>query len=129
MDLRTTARCLSGPYVSAVSRGPFCAPLEPPSTGSERAYFQRWELSLRSRALDNCIFVAGADIISTDPDLYCVGASLIVNPKGKVLARAEPGQEGIIDALLEERVLEAQRRRVPLFKDRRPGLYGRLVSG
>lgn len=87
-----------------------------------------WELALRARALDNSIFVAGADIISYDPVLRCYGRSMIVGPKGKVLARAEPEREGIIDAVLKVEELLAQRKRVPLLADRRPELYEPLAS-
>ncbi|MFL7809939.1 MAG: carbon-nitrogen hydrolase family protein, partial [Anaerolineae bacterium] len=61
-----------------------------------------WELALRARALDNGIFCAGADIVGPDPALRCRGLSLIVDPRGKVLARAEPDSEGIICATLRQ---------------------------
>ncbi len=86
-----------------------------------------WELALRARALDNSIFVAGADIISYDPMLRCWGRSMIIGPKGKVLAKAEPEREGVIDAVLRGEELDAQRNRVPLLKDRRPDLYGDVI--
>jgi len=88
---------------------------------------EEWKLALRARALDNSLFVAGADIISYDPVLRCLGLSMIVGPKGDVLAQAESEQEGIIHAVLKGEDLDAQRNRVPLLRDRRPGLYGRLV--
>jgi predicted amidohydrolase len=86
-----------------------------------------WETALRARALDNGIFVAGADIVGLDPALRCRGLSLIVGPKGNVLARAEPDHEGIICATLHAADLDAQRGRVPLLHHRRPGLYGGLL--
>ena len=86
-----------------------------------------WELALRARALDNSIFIAGADIIGPDPALRCYGRSLIVSPKGRVLARAEPEQEGIVCATLDPAEMAAQRGRVPLLADRRPALYGPLA--
>ena len=85
---------------------------------------EEWELALRARALDNSMFVAGADMISPDPALRCHGLSMIVGPKGNVLARAEPEGEGIICATLCQADLDAQRGRVPLLGDRRPGVYG-----
>ena len=87
-----------------------------------------WKLAMQARALDNAMFVAGADIINPDPGLRCLGLSLIVGPKGHILAQAEPGQEGIIHAVLRKQDLEAQRDRVALLESRRPELYGRLSS-
>jgi predicted amidohydrolase len=89
---------------------------------------EEWELALRARALDNSIFVAGADIISPNPALRCRGLSMIVDPKGRVLARAEPGQEGVIYAVLKQDQLDAQRGRLPLLHDRRPKLYQLLLE-
>jgi predicted amidohydrolase len=88
---------------------------------------QEWELALRARALDNGIFCAGADIVGPDPALRCRGLSLIVGPKGDVLARAEPDSEGIICATLRQADLDAQRGRVPLLHHRRPELYRGLT--
>ena len=88
---------------------------------------EEWKLSLRARALDNSMFVVGADIISYDPVLRCYGLSMIVGPKGNVLAEAKPEQEGVIHAVLKAQDLEAQRKRVPLLSDRHPGLYGLLT--
>lgn len=78
-----------------------------------------WVLALRARALDNSFFVAGADIVNPGPALRCVGASLIVGPRGEVLAEAGPGQEGIIDAILDGVTLRRQRDRVRLLDNRR----------
>jgi predicted amidohydrolase len=86
-----------------------------------------WELALRARALDNGMFVAGSDIVGPDPALRCRGLSLIVDPKGNVLARAKPDSEGIICATLRQADLDAQRNRVPLLHHRRPELYDCLV--
>ena len=89
---------------------------------------EEWELSLRARALDNCMFVAGSDLINGEPGLICRGLSMIIGPHGDVLARAEPGVECVIDAVLDPKKLEAQRKRLPLLRDRRPGLYGPLTK-
>jgi predicted amidohydrolase len=86
-----------------------------------------WELALRARALDNGIFVAGADIVGPDPALRCRGLSMIVGPKGDLLARAEPESEGIICATLRQADMDAQRGRVPLLRHRRPALYRGLT--
>jgi predicted amidohydrolase len=89
---------------------------------------EEWKLALRARALDNSVFVAGADIISADPALRCQGLSTIVDPRGTILVEAEPGREGIIHTVLRGDVLAAQRRRVPLLRDRQPSLYRESIG-
>jgi len=89
---------------------------------------EEWELSLRARALDNTIFVAGSDIVNPLPGLECRGLSLIVGPHGEVLARAEAGTECVIDAKLDPATMKQQRDRVPLKRDRVPSFYGGLVQ-
>ena len=86
-----------------------------------------WRLAVQARALDNAMFVAGSDIINPDPSLRCRGLSLIVNPKGHILAQAEPGVEGIIHAVLKQADLDAQRGRVAPLENRRPACYGQIV--
>ena len=78
-----------------------------------------WELAVRSRALDNSVFVAGSDIINPDPSLRTCGRSLIVSPKGHVLARAAEDAPGVIVADLDPEEQQAQKDRVPLLDDRR----------
>jgi predicted amidohydrolase len=90
---------------------------------------EEWSLSLRARALDNTLFVAGADLINPLPELQCRGLSLIVGPHGEVLAEAEPGTECVIDAVLEPDRMARQRARVPLLRDRKPGFYRPLCEG
>jgi predicted amidohydrolase len=87
---------------------------------------EEWELALRARALDNSVFCLGADIINPEPALRCHGLSMVVGPRGEVLARAEPSREGIICARLQARTLYDQRVRVRLLNNRRPELYGAL---
>ncbi len=89
---------------------------------------EEWSLSLRARALDNTLFVAGADLINPLPDLLCRGLSMIVGPHGEVLAEAEPGVECVIDAVLEPERMARQRARVPLLRDRKPPFYRRLCE-
>ncbi len=88
---------------------------------------EEWDLSLRARALDNAFFVAGSDLINPLSGLECRGLSLITGPHGEVLARAVPGTECVIDAVLEPETMLKQRRRVPLRRDRVPSLYRPLA--
>ena len=84
---------------------------------------EEWELAIRSRALDNGMFVAGASVLGAFGGSPFHGASLIADPHGKVLARAEEGREQVIWAEYDDEVVAGFRRRLPLLSDLRPHAY------
>lgn len=75
-------------------------------------------LRSRARAQDNQVFVVAANIAS---DGFC-GRSLIVDPRGDVLANAGP-DETVLVATIDLAEIEAERRREPSLQLRRPDLY------
>jgi predicted amidohydrolase len=83
-----------------------------------------WELALRSRSLDNGIFTAGATLLGSFGQAPFRGESMIVDPHGTVLARAEPGREGVITASCDLSAVDRFRARLPLLDDLRPAAYG-----
>jgi len=83
-----------------------------------------WELALRSRALDNGIFVAGAVLLGRFGEAPFRGESMVVDPHGAVLARARPGSEELIVADCDMTAVATFRARLPLLDDLRPGAYG-----
>jgi predicted amidohydrolase len=78
-----------------------------------------WELAIRSRAMDNGIFVA-ASALQGEP-FY--GPSLIVDPHGKILSQGVEGENGIIFADIEINEVAEFAERVPLLEDRQPETY------
>ena len=88
-----------------------------------------WELAVRARALDNSMFVAGADIISFAEGLRCRGNSMIAGPHGEVLARAQPDTDCVIQADLDPAAIAHQHRRLALLANRRDDLFGTLAAG
>jgi predicted amidohydrolase len=82
-----------------------------------------WELALRARAVDNGIFVAGAAVQGSFGALPFHGASLIIDPHGRVRARARPDRDDVIAAEHDEAEVSSFRARLPLLDDRRPATY------
>ncbi len=78
-----------------------------------------WELAIRSRAMDNGIFVAASALLGTPFH----GVSLIVDPHGKVIASGEPGKTELVVAEIDTGEAVRFRERVPLLKDLRPDAY------
>lgn len=80
-----------------------------------------WELLLRARAVENGLFVLGANRVGEQGGQVFEGASQIVDPWGEVLASAGEG-EGAVTARIEpERAVEA-RRRIPVLEDEVQGI-------
>ena len=84
-----------------------------------------WELALRARAMDNSMFVAGADIVNWVKGLQCHGCSTIVGPHGEVLARAWTEIDCVIHADLDPAAIAHQQQRLGLLANRRDDLFGK----
>ena len=83
-----------------------------------------WEPLIRARAIENQVFVVAANQVGTHPGgHHSGGCSLIVDPWGTVLARADGAAPGHIVADLDFERQDDIRRRVPLLEHRRPEVY------
>ena len=76
------------------------------------ARVDHWITLLRARAIENLAYVVGVNRAGSDPHLPYPGASLIVGPKGEVLAQAGD-QPGAIRADLDREALVQWRRDFP----------------
>jgi hypothetical protein len=82
-----------------------------------------WELVLRSRAVDQQLFVAAVSPAPNPQASYQAwGHSLVVDPWGRIIAQAGQ-EEGILWAELDFSLNEQIRREIPLYKHRRRDLY------
>lgn len=85
-----------------------------------------WELLMRTRALDNQMFLAAASPARNPAASYQAwGHSLIVDPWGTILAEAGTGEE-IIYARIDLEKLAKVRAELPLLQHRRPELYRKI---
>jgi predicted amidohydrolase len=85
-----------------------------------------WETLIRARAIENQVFVVAANQVGEHPGgHHSGGSSLIVDPWGAVLARADGERPGHIVAELDFEHQDDVRKRVPLLSHRRPKLYHR----
>ncbi len=82
-----------------------------------------WESLVKARAIENQVFVVAANQTGTSPNnITCYGKSMIVDPWGRVPAKAEDG-ENVITAEIDLNLLEDVRTEIPLFEHRRIDLY------
>lgn len=81
-----------------------------------------WEIILRARAIENGCFLVAADQAGEKPQYRAYGNSMVIDPWGRVLARADEGP-GIIYAEIDlDRVAEV-RSSIPSLKNRRTDVY------
>ncbi|HEX5773017.1 MAG TPA: carbon-nitrogen family hydrolase, partial [Geomobilimonas sp.] len=81
-----------------------------------------WRTLLRARAIENQCFVIAANCCGRQGKLDFFGMSLIIGPKGEVLA--EGGYENCeLTASLDFNVMENWRQQIPCFRDRKPECY------
>jgi N-carbamoylputrescine amidase len=86
-----------------------------------------WENFLTTRALENGVFFAACNHVGPEGAWQRAGKSMIVDPSGKIVAKASSIDEQIILAEFDrEQVIQA-RRRFPLFRDRRADAYGAIT--
>jgi len=83
---------------------------------------EHWRTLLRARAIENQLFVVAANCCGVVGKLDFFGMSMIIDPKGELLAEAgyEPGN---ITATLDFAAMTAWRQQIPCFSDRKPECY------
>ena len=84
-----------------------------------------WCTLLASRAIENQLYIIGANRAGADRDLWFCGSSRVVDPYGVLVASApEVGEKLLFAEIVKGRVSEV-RSSMPVFEDRRNELYTR----
>ena len=86
-----------------------------------------WEPELRGHAIANGFWVVGVNRVGVELESTYYGASVMVDPIGKIHAQAGDGEEVVVADLPRERVEEV-RKMWPFYRDRRPDAYASLVK-
>jgi omega-amidase len=82
-----------------------------------------WRQLLIARAIENQMYVVACNRVGEGGGNTFCGHSMVVNPWGEVVAEGMQ-QEEIVFAELDLAMVDEVRGRIPVFADRRPGLYG-----
>ena len=77
---------------------------------------EHWITLLRARAIENLSYVIGVNRTGKEPDVVYGGRSLIMDPKGKVLADAKEA-ECIIEAGMDHSIVTEWRNEFPALED------------
>jgi predicted amidohydrolase len=94
-----------------------CVPAQWPKPRQEH-----WRTLLRARAIENQLFVVACNACGLIGKLDFFGMSMIIDPKGEVLAEAGE-EEREISATLDLQSMADWRAQIPCFNDRRPEFY------
>ena len=81
------------------------------------------QILARARAVENQSYFIIANRVGTDDGVTLCGGSMIIDPSGKILARASADHEELIHAEISIDVINDTRNRVPAFAHRRAELY------
>jgi predicted amidohydrolase len=82
-----------------------------------------WKALLKARAIENQLFIVGANRCGQDGDLVYAGHSRIISPYGDVLARAGK-RPATLSADVDLSLVERVRRQIPCLQERMPEVYG-----
>jgi omega-amidase len=82
------------------------------------ARVHHWVTLLQARAIENQAYVVGVNRCGNDPQLAYPGRSLIVSPRGEILAEAGGG-ERVLGAELDLAAMQAYRADFPVLQDMR----------
>lgn len=89
---------------------------------------EHWLTLLRARAIENQAYVVGTNRCGSDPSNVYPGASVIIDPRGQVLAQAD-ARETVIGVELDLAGLREYRRNFPALADVVHGTGVRVVKG
>jgi len=111
--------------------------LYPTAIGSEPGYPDidscgHWQRAMQGHSAANCVPVVASNRIGTEKGKSCdvtfYGSSFITDHTGAMLVEADRESQDIITAELDLEKIRKERVAWGLFRDRRPDLYGNLLT-
>ena len=77
-----------------------------------------WSQLLIARAIENQCYVIGVNRVGMDgKGIHYTGGSVVIDPKGQVIAACEAGQESVVTCALDRAALEDFRAKFPVGMD------------
>ncbi len=81
-----------------------------------------WEVLLRARAIENGVFIVACNQIGEKYNMTAYGHSMVIDPWGKVIAKAED-KPGVLMAEIDLGRIDEVRKQIPSLANRRADLY------
>lgn len=96
-----------------------CLPAEWP-----KPRLDHWKTLMKARAIENQLFMIGANCCGIQGKLDFVGSSQLVSPLGTVLQMATESEDAALVATLDFAEMEKYRSEIRILNDRRADIYG-----
>lgn len=87
-----------------------------------------WDSIMVTRAFENGVYMAPTNKAGTDGEWTLGGNSLVVSPRGEILARASADTDDTLLVTISREEVNLARRRFPMLRDRRPDAYATAVT-
>jgi predicted amidohydrolase len=84
---------------------------------------KHWQTLLRARAIENQMFIVACNRVGTSKNTDFCGHSAIIDPWGETIIEGGE-QEMLLTATIDLDQVHEVRAKIPIFKDRRPDVYG-----
>lgn len=81
-----------------------------------------WRTLLTARAIENQMYVVACNRVGVSGKDSFFGHSMIIDPWGEIIAEGGESEE-IVTGQIDLSLVEEVRNKIPVFEDRRPGLY------
>jgi omega-amidase len=85
---------------------------------------EHWKTLLQARAIENQLFMIAVNSVGETGAETFGGHSAVISPWGTVIAEAGSTEECLLRAEIDLDEVDEFRRRIPVFTDRRPDIYG-----
>jgi len=83
-----------------------------------------WQVLLRARAIENQAFVLGVNTVGKIGKEIFGGRSAVIDPWGKTLIEGLDDFDSLLTTEINLEEVDRVRSKIPVFKDRRPDIYG-----
>jgi len=83
---------------------------------------EHWKTLLQARAIENQMFVIGANIVGNNDNDIFNGKSMIIDPRGQIIAEAG-SKPVVLYGNINLSLVKSTREAMPIFKDRMPSVY------
>ena len=100
---------------------------EPPEAG-ELDTLPLWRRAMVGHAVCNCAYVAAANRVGTEGGTTFYGSSFVSDYRGELMVEADRSSETVLYADLDLAAARRFRAGFGFFRDRRPDLYGPLLT-